>query len=393
MSSLTGAVSDSPRVRPASELEVRYCALFDAGSARPIETTGALTVVEGRYNGREVRVALTNRAIAGGSFGIDESELLTRHLLRSRDDHVPVVLVLDSAGARLDAGLAGLGAFRRLFRAGLDARLAGVPMIAMIERDCFGGASMLAMLCPVRGAISTARLGMSGPGIVAALSGGKDLDASDREAVRALFGAPARARTGAIDCVFDPDAPRDDALAGLLDLAVRKQADIDGQHQILERRLRDSGCKPGTLTLPDAAALFHRGNAVGAADLWQLSDAILSCRAGATVNLDIDCPGQAATRFDESLVLSEYVAHLALCLRDRCRHGVEVVTRIDGQCAGGVYVALAAGAERVEATSAAKVRVLPARAIQIVLGRTLPDETLADAFAAGIADRLVPSPQ
>jgi len=108
------------------------------------------------------------------------------------------------------------------------------------------------------------------------------------------------------------------------------------------------------------------------------------------VNLDIDCPGQAATRFDESLVLSEYVAHLALCLRDRGRHGVEVVMRIDGECAGGIYVALAAGANRVEATSAAMVRVLPAKAIKIVLGRTLPEETLADALAAGVADRLVP---
>lgn len=346
-------------------------------------------MAEGRCDGRVLRAALTNRAVAGGSFGVDESELLTGCLLRSTDDRVPVVLVLDSAGARLDAGLAGLGAFRRLYRAALDVRLAGVPMVAMIERDCFGGASMLAMLCPVRGAIETARLGMSGPGIVAALAGKQDLDASDRDAVRALFGAPARARAGAIDCTFDPHTPRRDVLARLLGLAESRQADLGAQHRMLERRLRDSGVETGTLTVPDAAAPFHRGKAVGAAELWQLSDALLACRPGQSVNLRIDCPGQAATRSDELLVLSEYVAHLALCLRDRCRHGVDIVICIDGQCSGGIYVALAAGAERVEATSAAKVRVLPERAIEIVLGRTLPDETLADALAAGIADRLI----
>ncbi len=347
-------------------------------------------MVEGRCKGRALRAALTNRAVAGGSFGIDESEMLTRHLLRTRDDRIPIVLVLDSAGARLDAGLAGLAAFRRLYRAALDVRLAGVSMVAMMERDCFGGASMLAMLCPVRGAIETARLGMSGPGIVAALSGGQDLDASDHEAVRALFGAPARARTGAIDFVFDPDTPRREALATLLDLAMSKQADLCAQHRMLERRLRDTGFESGTLTLPDAAALFQQGKAVGAAELWQLADAILSCRPGQTVNLEIDCPGQAASRSDELLVLSEYVAHLALCLRDRSRQGVEIVSRICGECAGGIYVALAAGAERVEATLAAKVRVLPERAVEIVMGKTLPDETIADALAAGIADRLVP---
>lgn len=353
-------------------------------------SVGALTVAEGQCDGRALRAALTDRAVAGGSFGVGESELLTRCLLRSRDDRIPIALVLDSAGARLDAGLAGLGAFRRLYRAALDTRLAGVPMVAMIERDCFGGASMLAMLCQARGAIETARLGMSGPGIVAALGGSQDLDASDRDAVRALFGAPARARAGAIDCIFDPDTSRRDAFARLLGLAESRQADVGAQHRMLEQRLRDSGVEPGTPAMPDAAAPFHRGKAVGAAELWQLSDALLACRPGQSVNLQIDCPGQAATRSDELLVLSEYVAHLALCLRDCCRHGVEIVIRIDGQCAGGIYVALAAGAERVEATSAAKVRVLPDRAIEIVLGRTLPDETLADALAAGIADRLIP---
>ena len=168
-------VSDSTRVSPAPEIEARARALFDDGSAGPIESAGALTLAEGRCEGRTLRAALTNRAVAGGSFGVDESERLAGLLLRSREDRIPIVLVLDSAGARLDAGLAGLGAFRRLYRAALDARLAGVPMVAMMERDCFGGASMLAMLCQVRGAIETARLGMSGPAIVAALAGAQDL--------------------------------------------------------------------------------------------------------------------------------------------------------------------------------------------------------------------------
>jgi hypothetical protein len=38
----------------------------------------------------------------------------------------------------------------------------------------------------------------------------------------------------------------------------------------------------------------------------------------------------------------------------------------------------------------ANVRVLPARAIEVVLGKSLPDESLADALVAGIADRIVP---
>ncbi len=117
---------------------------------------------------------------------------------------------------------------------------------------------------------------------------------------------------------------------------------------------------------------------------------MLSRQRGETVELEIDCPGQAASRLDEQLVLSEYVVHLALCLRESCHRGVEVIVRIDGESAGGIYVALAAGAERVEATPDARVRVLPEKAIEVVLGKSLPDETLADALAAGIVDRIVP---
>ena len=91
------------------------------------------------------------------------------------------------------------------------------------------------------------------------------------------------------------------------------------------------------------------------------------------------------------MVLSEYVAHLALCLGDSCRRGVEVVVRIEGECAGGIYVALAAGAKRVEATPEASLRVLPRQAVEVVLGKSLPEETLEDALAAGVIDRIVPA--
>ncbi len=200
------AFDSSIEARTAVQIEARYQAMLDAGD-RQTQTTGALTLIEGRCNGQQLRAAITNRAVAGGSFGVDESEALTTHLRRSLHDRIPFALILDSGGARLDAGLSGLGAFRRLYRAALEVRLCNVPMVAFLERDCFGGASMLAMLCPVRSAIENARLGMSGPGIVAAFSDGRDLDASDRDAVRALFGANARARTGAIDFLVDPKTP------------------------------------------------------------------------------------------------------------------------------------------------------------------------------------------
>ena len=63
---------------------------------------------------------------------------------------------------------------------------------------------------------------------------------------------------------------------------------------------------------------------------------------------------------------------------------------LSGESAGGIYVALAAGADRVDASPQASVRVLPAAAVNTVLRRTVPDETIEEALAAGVVDRIVP---
>lgn len=364
-------------------------ASLDSGKAGPLETAGAVTLAEGLCHAQPVRIALTDRTISGGSFGVDECDALTRHLERSLGDAMPLVLVLDSGGARLDSGMAGLGAFRRLYRAALDLRLHGVPMSALLLRNCFGGASMLAMLCTTRSALRSGRFGMSGPAIIEALSGKSHLDASDHATVSALFGAPARATTGAIDHLFDESDSLGDVVFRSIENALRTPLDIREQHERLRQRLDRAGVDLSGGRGVDARAAFHEGRAVGARDIWLLADEILSVPVGQPMELTVNCPGQAATRRDESLVLSEYVAHLALCLRSHCVGGGKIVVHVSGESAGGIYVALAAGADRVEAAAHAIVRVLPAAAVNTVLRRTMPDETIEEALAAGVVDRIV----
>lgn len=231
--------------------------LLDSGEVGPVETAGALSLAQGLCQGQPVRIALTDRLIRGGSFGVDECDALTRHLERSFNDAMPLVLVLDSAGARLDSGLAGLGAFRRLYRTALDVRLNGVPMSALMLRNCFGGASMLAMLCATRSAQRTARVGMSGPAIIEALSGKTELDSSDHAAVGALFGAPARARTGAIDYVFDESESLGDVLYWLIENSPRTPPDVREQHEHLRQRLDRAGVDLPVGKGVDARAAFR----------------------------------------------------------------------------------------------------------------------------------------
>jgi hypothetical protein len=340
---------------------------------------------DGLLEGRGLRLAVTDRQVAGGAFGVSESAALADMLRRCRADGVPAVLVLDSAGARLDEGLPALGGFRVLFREALLTRLAGVPMIALLMRDCFGGASMLAAVCSARAATSASRYGMSGPAVIEALGGRDELDAGDARAVRKLFGGRSRAAVGAIDrlCKDAPVSFRQ-AIRSLLSITPPLAPDLPDAHRRLGQRLRDDCPQPGSPR--DVVAAFAARRPLGAADLWRLAGQVLALDPGAALTIALDSPGQATTRADETLVLSDYVVHCALCIAQRGSAGNEIRLDIRGEAAGGVYVALASSAARVDAAPSAQVRLLPRLAIEKILRRAPQDAGLDEALDAGVID-------
>lgn len=363
----------------------RAGALLDAGSGR-LEADGAIVFGSGEIGGRKVRIACTDPAIAGGSFGETESAAL-EGLLAQRENEA-IVLVLDSAGARLDGGLPALGAFRRLFRTAVYSQLSGRQLIVVIARNCFGGASMLACLGTVRIASAASRFGLSGPGIVEALGGREELDALDAIQVQALYGGEARARIGSIEilCADDTSSHRE-ALAHCLRKAAPGPPGVHERHRMLRARLEAAGL--AVPVEPHAAERrLSAGRPLSALDAWSAADWLLGAR-GSELTVVLNSPGQAASRLDESLVVSEYVAHLALCAGWLRGRGTRVRLRIDGEAAGGIYVALAACAERVQAVRGTTVRLLPARAVARVLGAPLPDQRAEAALAAGVIDEVV----
>jgi acetyl-CoA carboxylase beta subunit len=365
--------------------EQRAFLLLDREGAT-LSLHGSLLLGEGRLEGRPIRLAVTDRRIAGGAFGVAESAALAGCLRRCRADGVPVVMALDSAGARLDEGLPALGAFRTLFREALQTRLAGLPMIALLARDCFGGASMLAAICSARAATNTSRYGMSGPSVIEALGGREELDSRNARAVRALFGARSRARLGAIDrlCGDAPVSCRQ-AVYSLLSTCRPAAPDLQETHRRLGQRLPEGGAVPPA-DPQGALAAFSARRTVGAAELWRLADRVLALDPGAALTIRLDSPGQATTRIDESLVLSEFVVHCALCIAQRGSAGNDIRLDIRGEAAGGIYVALAASAARVDAAPSAQVRLLPRLAIEKILRRAPEDAGLDEALSAGVID-------
>lgn len=408
----------------------RITALLDPGSLQlAAETKGlALASAAGLLGGWPVAIVATDREIAGGSFGVAESHALQALIKGSLESNVPVVLCLDSAGARLDEGLPALGAFRQLYRQLLDARFAGLPVLALLGRDCFGGASMLAASSARRVYALESRLAMSGPAVIQALGGRSELDASDIPSVAALMGGAARAGQdpGGRLCEDSHYAFRQAALDWIAQAHGGSPVDIQGMHNQLGTRLLARGMAPsprsepnpqlpamlqelvserfqavqvdGVLmgrtakSLPDTYFGFVNAEPVGALAAWTLAGACLSLierDSSEAITLLLDSPGQAPTFLDERLMLSDYVAHLAMVLTQLRERGHRVSLQVVGQAAGGIYVALAAPASRVVALPGATVQMLPPAAIARIIGRENARDDVDDFLRAGVIDTLI----
>src|SRR5215470_11857266 len=329
----------------------RVNGVLDPASFQPLAYgADALPILAGggRLEGAPVWVAATDPRTARGALGLREAELLCALFQTARHEARPLLLLIDSAGAKVDEGLAALGAFRRLFRQALLTRLAGVPMLALLGRSCFGGASMLACVCGMRVYSESTLLAVSGPGVIQALGGKDELNAADDEQVRALMGGAARAQLGSEETLAADsiEAFRDRALQLLSDRGRwATPSEWKTQHAVLGERLMQVGASSGQsladgdsppprldgvlpaeyvpavrsgvwIATPPSGAVGSAfvgllgGSAVGAAACWQLADALLDLHRstpGKDVVLLLDAVGHAATWHDETLMLSAYL--------------------------------------------------------------------------------------
>lgn len=355
----------------------RLAALFDAGSDSLLPAESGLRLASATVAGRPVLAVATDPALDKGVLGSAECADLRRMVGRARQTQTPLVLLIDSAGARLDAGLAIQGALRALMTDLLDASLAGLPMIALLGRNVFGGASMLAFAASQRCYAPDTVLAMSGPRVLESAGGGS------LATVRAAIGGQARCRHGGAERLVDDSLP---AYAAALrdwvqELPTGPLPDtLDDERRMLGLRLGETA-PPATARFagrPEQGTLRCGGRAcVGAADALQF--AALVEQAQSPLELWIDCAGHSLQLGDENLILSQYLVHLARSVRRRVHRGQAVRLRIAGEISGGIYIAVAGAASSVDIAPEGSVRTLPQTSLSSILTR--PDAAISNASA------------
>jgi acetyl-CoA carboxylase carboxyltransferase component len=151
----------------------------------------------GEVGGRPVFCYAQDRGFVGGSLGEAHADTIVRVLCLARDARVPVIALVESAGARVQEATAALGGYGRIFRH--TVLLSGqVPQISIISGTSAGGGSYAPALTDFIVMTKTANMFLTGPSIVRSALG-EDVTGHD------LGGAHVHARNGVCQFVVPTD--------------------------------------------------------------------------------------------------------------------------------------------------------------------------------------------
>lgn len=157
--------------------------LCDRGSFEPIRSTvrspwlgrraadgDGVVVGLGRIDGRPVACFAQDSRFLGGSLGVSQADSIDRVMELARRSRMPVVGLIESAGARMQEGTAALGGFGRIFRRNVE--LSGlVPQISIVGGVAAGGACYSPALTDFTVMTKEASMFLTGPAVVREVAG------------------------------------------------------------------------------------------------------------------------------------------------------------------------------------------------------------------------------
>jgi malonate decarboxylase beta subunit len=247
---LVDAGSFEEFIGPAARETSPHLPLFDL----PRQFDDGMIVGRGRLDGKTVFVAAQEGRFMGGSFGEVHGAKLTGLLRAARDiGSVPVFVLFDTGGVRLQEANAGELAIAEIMRALIEARLAGVPVIGLIggRAGCYGGGGLIAGCCSALAVSEQGRISVSGPEVIETNRGVEEFDSKDRALVWRTMGGKHRRLIGGADRFADDSVASFRAAASSL-LAHVPAMQLDtliAEQQRLEQRLQRFGGSEDALDL------------------------------------------------------------------------------------------------------------------------------------------------
>jgi malonate decarboxylase beta subunit len=189
-------------VGPEQREESPHLQVFDL----PTQFDDGIIVGRGRIAGAPVFVAAQEGRFMGGAFGEVHGAKLVGLLRAARDvKSIPVLIMFDTGGVRLQEANAGELAVAEIMRALIEARTAGVKVVGLIggRAGCYGGGGLIAGCCSALAVSEQGRISVSGPEVIETNRGVEELDSRDRALVWRTMGGKHRRLLGGAEAFVD----------------------------------------------------------------------------------------------------------------------------------------------------------------------------------------------
>jgi acetyl-CoA carboxylase carboxyltransferase component len=223
---VTGSITAARDPRPNENPEPRtprdrLDLLCDRGSFEPIRSAvrspwlgrraadgDGVVAGLGKVDGRPVACFAQDSRFLGGSLGAAHADSIDRVMQLAGRSRMPVIGLVESAGARLQEGTAALGGYGRIFRR--NVALSGVvPQISIVAGVAAGGACYSAALTDFTVMTEDAAMFLTGPAIVREVAG-------EEISAERLGGYGVHERNGVCDLVAGDDGEAVDLAKHLL---------------------------------------------------------------------------------------------------------------------------------------------------------------------------------
>jgi malonate decarboxylase beta subunit len=227
-----------PEMREASP----HLNVFDL----PEQFDDGMIAGRGRLRGELVFIAAQEGRFMGGAFGEVHGAKLTGVLRAARDaKSVPVLILFDTGGVRLQEANAGEMAIAEIMRALIEARAVGVKVIGLIggRSGCYGGGGLISGCCSALAVSEQGRISVSGPEVIETNKGVEEFDSKDRALVWRTMGGKHRRLLGGADVFVDDTVAsfRDAALLLIKSTPRFGTAVLKAEQARLEERLQRFG--------------------------------------------------------------------------------------------------------------------------------------------------------
>jgi len=311
-----------------------------------------------------------------GALGAAEIDLICSAFAYAAEKHWPVVLYLNSSGARLNEGDGIQASFRKLLNAALAFRSEGHRIVVLMGKNVFGGASLLAMSGHTRIYSETTRVSMTGPRVMEGQSENQSHD------IRAIIAAENRARNDALGVWAES---------------------LDDVKKHLYQALSHSGSAPDGAALVKASKLPFGSSRVQASqsgincigtrppqinDLLALILEVAKWDRSNELVITCEWPCHSLDAADENAYQSYWLFAASETIYRKQKDGCHITCHFSKDVSGGLYIALAAAATEVTAASGVGVQALPYGIVdQIVTSETARKQEI-ELIELGIIDRI-----